>query len=77
MTIEEAPQRADAEPMPVFGEPPPNLANLDAYYEIGLELDLESVNERDDAAYRALHEEKLAERALRAPLTRDHRLRRR
>ena len=41
--------------------PAPDLTNLDVYYEIGAELDLENVELLDARSYRALYAEKLAE----------------
>ena len=41
--------------------PVPDLANLDIYYEIGAELDLENIDSLDERAYRQLYAEKLAE----------------
>lgn len=40
--------------------PVPDLTNLDVYYEIAVELDLENIEALDDAAYRNLYVEKLA-----------------
>jgi hypothetical protein len=40
--------------------PVPDLSNLDVYYEIGMELDLEGMETLDDAQYRAVWREKLA-----------------
>lgn len=54
--------------------PVPNLLNLDLYYEIGIELDLEQMNDVDDAAYLQAYREKLAELARRSPLVPDDRL---
>jgi predicted O-linked N-acetylglucosamine transferase (SPINDLY family) len=43
------------------GETPvPDLTNLDVYYEIGAELDLENIELLDARAYRALYAERLA-----------------
>ncbi|HEY1943219.1 MAG TPA: glycosyl transferase [Roseiarcus sp.] len=39
--------------------PIPDLTNLDVYYEIGAELDLENIERLDDDAYRRLYVEKL------------------
>jgi predicted O-linked N-acetylglucosamine transferase (SPINDLY family) len=57
--------------------PTPNLINLDAYYEIGADLDAERVNELDTAAYLDLYRAKLADLERRAPLSPDNRLLRR
>jgi hypothetical protein len=38
----------------------PDLTNLDIYFDIGLELDLENIETLDDAQYRRLYREKLA-----------------
>jgi predicted O-linked N-acetylglucosamine transferase (SPINDLY family) len=40
--------------------PRPDLVNLDVYHEIGLELDVEDMEMRDEAAYRNVYTEKLA-----------------
>ena len=40
--------------------PVPDLTNLDVYYEIGAELDLENIELLDARSYRALYPEKLA-----------------
>jgi hypothetical protein len=40
--------------------PVPDLTNLDLYYEIGAELDLENIELLDDEAYERLYREKLA-----------------
>lgn len=40
--------------------PTPDLSNLDLYYEIGAESDLENVELLDDAAYESFYREKLA-----------------
>jgi hypothetical protein len=39
--------------------PTPDLSNLDIYFEIGVELDLENIEALDDAQYRRLYREKL------------------
>ncbi|WP_363346011.1 glycosyl transferase [Methylocystis echinoides] len=62
----------DADALPV-----PDLANLDVYYEIGAELEIERANLLDDAAYFAAYHEKLEEWSRRAPLSPDARLWRR
>ena len=40
--------------------PVPDLTNLDVYYEIGAELDLENIELLDDRAYRRLYAERMA-----------------
>ena len=40
--------------------PIPDLTNLDIYYEIGAELDLETIEFLDERAYRSLYIERLA-----------------
>jgi len=42
--------------------PDPDLTNLDVYYEIGAELDLENIELLDDRSYRSLYLERLAKR---------------
>jgi predicted O-linked N-acetylglucosamine transferase (SPINDLY family) len=54
--------------------PSPDLSNLDVYYEIGAELDLENIETLDDEAYRALYQEKLTEWQALAPIAADRRL---
>jgi predicted O-linked N-acetylglucosamine transferase (SPINDLY family) len=54
--------------------PTPDLANLDVYYEIGAELDLESMETLGEDAYRALYRSKLKEWSEHMPLPRDSRL---
>jgi hypothetical protein len=59
----------DANALPI-----PDLTNLDVYYEIGAELDFDSVNQLDDAEYLDLYRRKLAEWHERSPLPEDRRL---
>ena len=40
--------------------PNPDLTNLNVYYEIGAELDLENIELLDERSYRALYLERLA-----------------
>lgn len=54
--------------------PVPDLANLDVYYEIGAELDLENIELMDERSYRALYTERLARWNDHAPIARDGRL---
>lgn len=54
--------------------PVPDLANLDVYYEIGAELDIERANHLDDEAYVAAYLAKLSDWNRREPLPADSRL---
>jgi len=54
--------------------PMPDLTNLDIYYEIGAELDLENIETLSDDAYRALYRRKLEEIDEHRRLPRDSRL---
>jgi predicted O-linked N-acetylglucosamine transferase (SPINDLY family) len=54
--------------------PVPNLGNLDVYYEIGLDLDLENIEMLSDEAYRTLYQQKLNEWNNAYPIPRDVRL---
>jgi hypothetical protein len=40
--------------------PKPDLTNLDIYYEIGAELDLENIELLDEQSYRSLYLDRLA-----------------
>jgi hypothetical protein len=42
--------------------PAPDLTNLDTYYEIGAELDLENIELLDEQSYRSLYIERLTKR---------------
>lgn len=55
--------------------PVPDLTNLDVYYEIGAQFDLQRMNEADDADYLSAYREKVEEWSLRSPLPFDRRLR--
>jgi len=57
--------------------PVPDLTNLGVYYEIGADMDLERMNELDDAVYMETYREKLAEWDRHSPLPPDSRLWRR
>jgi predicted O-linked N-acetylglucosamine transferase (SPINDLY family) len=52
----------------------PDLRNLDVYYEVGRELELENSGLLSDEAYRSLYEKKLAERHRTYPIYPDMRL---
>ncbi|WP_330084367.1 tetratricopeptide repeat protein [Methylocystis iwaonis] len=54
--------------------PTPDLTNLDVYYEIGCELDLESLETLGEDAYRALYRDKLKEWSEHMPIPQDRRL---
>jgi predicted O-linked N-acetylglucosamine transferase (SPINDLY family) len=54
--------------------PTPDLANLDVYYDIGAELDLESMETLEGSAYRELYRERLAELHALSPVAADARL---
>lgn len=54
--------------------PTPDLTNLDVYYEIGCELDLESIETLGEDAYRALYRDRLKEWSEHMPIPRDRRL---
>ena len=54
--------------------PSPDLRNLDVYYEVGRDLDLENSGLLSDEAYRSLYEKKLAERHSTYPIYPDIRL---
>ena len=54
--------------------PVPDLRNLDVYYEIGLDLDLENSGLLSDEAYLSLYEKKLAQRHSSYPIFPDMRL---
>ena len=54
--------------------PVPDLSNLDVYFDIGVELDLEQAEILDDAQYRALYREKLQRWNDFSPLKPDGRL---
>ena len=54
--------------------PVPDLSNLDVYFDIGVELDLEQAEILDDAHYRALYREKLQRWNDFSPLKPDGRL---
>ena len=55
--------------------PIPDLTNLDIYYEIGAELDLENIELLDEQSYRSLYIERLAKRNAWAAIPPDKRLR--
>jgi predicted O-linked N-acetylglucosamine transferase (SPINDLY family) len=54
--------------------PVPDLTNLDIYFDIGVELDLENIEALDDAQYRRIYREKLAALHAFSPLKPDARL---
>ena len=54
--------------------PMPDLTNLDTYYEIGAELDLDAVDLLDDAAYERLYRDRLDMIDRHYPIPRDRRL---
>jgi len=54
--------------------PVPDLGNLDIYHEIGLELELETIELLSEEAYVALYREKLADRHAFSPIKPDIRL---
>jgi predicted O-linked N-acetylglucosamine transferase (SPINDLY family) len=54
--------------------PDPDLTNLDIYYEIGAELDLENIELLDEQSYRSLYIERLAKRNACAAISPDKRL---
>ncbi|MGJ0394014.1 MAG: glycosyl transferase [Methylocystis sp.] len=54
--------------------PTPDLSNLDIYYEIGCELDLEAIETLGEDAYRALYRSKLKEWSEHTPILPDRRL---
>ena len=51
--------------------PVPDLSNLDVYYDIGAELDLEAMETLDGDTYRALYREKLADSDALSPVAND------
>ena len=53
--------------------PVPDLANLDIYYEIGAELDLENIELLDECSYRKLYAERLAQWNEHTPIAPDNR----
>ena len=53
--------------------PVPDLTNLDIYYDIGVELDLENIDGLDDLAYVQLYVEKLSQWDQHARITPDQR----
>ena len=54
--------------------PVPDLRNLEIYHDIGIGLDLESIETLADDAYRALYQEKLSEWNSIYPIQADARL---
>ena len=54
--------------------PVPDLANLDVYYEVGVELALENAGALPDDAYRRRYEERLSQRHQTYPMPADTRL---
>ncbi len=54
--------------------PVPDLGNLDIYYEIGAELDLENIGQLDSIAYRALYHDRLSKWNDHSPIRPDNRL---
>ena len=54
--------------------PGPDQANMDVYYDIGLELNLEGLEGVTDDVYRARYDEKLAVWGRVSPLMPDRRL---
>ncbi len=53
--------------------PTPDLTNLDLYYEIGAALDLEAVDQLDDAAYERVYRDRLELLNKHHPIPRDNR----
>jgi predicted O-linked N-acetylglucosamine transferase (SPINDLY family) len=54
--------------------PAPDIANLDPYHEVALDLDLEAIELLSDEAYHALYRERLAQRHATFPIPADNRL---